>query len=156
MKVFGPLLDIQMGEAAGLLDEGAGAEEEMMSSEGPFTKGIAKESIELADLIGQRAAERGIPYRQAYEQIRGEFPDLWKRASDAVTGVRLTRSVIARGGRSYVIDNYESDPATTISNMAKELAASENISFRAALSEVARKHPNLVRRYHESVLGIDV
>ena len=152
MKVFGPLLDIGTGEPIEALDEGgAAAEEEKM-----FPNRIAKESTELAELIGQRAREKGIPYRQALDEIRREFPDLCERAHSAVVGLKIKQSGIGRGDRRFVIHDYESDPAVIISNLAKEVAASENISFRAALSEVARKHPDLIRRYHKSTLGSDI
>ena len=135
------------GTPIGLLNEKSGSEEKTMLRRGP-----APETIQLAERIRARAKEKGIPYRQAYDELRAERPELFERAARAAVGLKIKPSEIGRGESRRTIYDFETDPAELITVRAKELAASENISYRAALSEVARRDPDLVRRYHRSVL----
>lgn len=135
------------GEEYCLRAEKPGSEEETM-----FRKGPAPEIFELASMIRQYAKDKGIPQRQAYSEMAAKYPERFERAGRAVVGLKIRPVEVGRGESRQTIYDFTTDPAVVIAERAKEIAASENIPFRAALSEAGKRDPELLRRYHESVL----
>jgi hypothetical protein len=111
-----------------------------------------EKSAKLAAMAQERAREKGVSYRVALSDICAEHPGL---ASDALYESRgvMLRDVEKTGmAGSMAFREASGDPDGQIVKMAEDLAKSRSITFSKALAEVAREHPELVRRYREAVM----
>jgi hypothetical protein len=103
-------------------------------------------SLEIHEKILARAREKGISYGNARQEIEAEFPDLASAARQE-GGLQVKDVKPLENGMEMVICSTEfgriRNPNSWLAFIAENRAKRKNISFRAALSEVARSYPRL-------------
>jgi len=109
---------------------------------------------ELARRARERAREKQIPLSVALAEIGREDPKLALESREEVLGRKVRVITVGDPSNRQAISVVDVDVAERLTQMAHARASEKNISFRAALCEVSREVPELVKMARAEIMGI--
>jgi hypothetical protein len=111
----------------------------------------SSKSKEISDMAKARCREREITFAVALVEIVREHPRLAHEAREEVLGTSL--EVLDSDRRTWVSLEGLRGAGDDLLTTAKKRAREKTIGFTAALSEISRERPELVRMAREETLG---
>jgi hypothetical protein len=109
---------------------------------------------ELARRARDRAREKAIPLSTALGEVGREDPRLALEAREEILGRKVRVVSVGEAPNLWAISVVDTDVGERLAEMARTRASEKGISYRAALSEVAREVPELVLAARAETMGI--